>query len=142
MPLVTVTCSNEFYPPDREPADQALTDAQRVVVEFVKALPGLIAANAVRLGLDPDKTPEDGVQVDIKSFHSYAVNVPDLWFHVWFAEPYPGETQGFATRDALVEIMTGWLKEQQIELSYALDMFWGPDHGRIVSPLGAIELEW
>lgn len=157
MPLITLTCDRSFFPPDAEldaAARLMLPAPQDLTLEFAQALPRLIVDNTGRLSLDPETTDLEGVQVNLAKFHTMAVNTPSIWIHVWFAEPYPlvikddtkdeydPSAKANAIVDALLEILTDWFKDRPIDLSFALDVFWGPGHGAIVKHREVIELRW
>jgi hypothetical protein len=143
MPLVTITCSRDFYPPDGDLTDVRPDQTQCIALELAEFLPGMIADNATRLDLNPDDTPPEGVQVDIKKFHGRAVNAVHFWIHVQFAEPYPGKAIAAKVRDTFIEMLTKqWLEGRSLGGSYAVDIFWGPDHGCLMSEQGKIEITW
>jgi hypothetical protein len=151
MPLVTITCSEGFYPVDRNPISGSTgvmpSTGEEGVIDLAQVLPRLIAESATALGLDPDNTPEGGVQVDIKKFHGYAVNTVDLWICVQFTEPYPGKDVAIAAREAFIDMLAEQLRNRlarhQIAFSCAIDMFWGPGHGCIVpSSPDRDEIHW
>lgn len=152
MPLVTITCSDGFYPRDKNPITGSMGDmpsaGEDAVISLAQALPRLIVQNATSLGLDPDNTPEGGVQVDIQKFHGYAINTVDIWVCVQFTEPYPGEDVAKAARNELFEVLAERIREDlterhHIALAVAIDMFWGPGHGFIVpSSPDRQEISW
>lgn len=140
MPLVTMTCSNEYYPPDVVDAFVASPQAQ-AVLELSLNLPKLILMHADKLRLE-DGTPEEAVQVDIRKFHAHSVNSVDLWIHVWFSESWNNETVRHEVRDALISLFHDWFDEHELKLSWALDIAMGPTHGCIANASGEITQRW
>ena len=125
MPLVTLTCSKVFYPPNDLEAE--LSPQQQLAVYLAEAIPVTIANHAESLGLNPEDTPAEGVQVDIHQFHVRSQNSVDLWVKVEFAEGYAHAIQA---RDAFVKIIENFLDGIDVAVNWAVDMFWGPAHGK------------
>ena len=123
MPLVTVTCSKPYYP--NETTERTASPSQIATFDLVTNLPRLIVEQSYALGLEAG-TPAEAVQVDVKQFHPLSVNSVDIWMHVQFSESFPDNTNA---RDALISVLTTWFQEQETELNWALDMFWGPGQG-------------
>lgn len=141
MPLVTITCSQKFYPPDDGFADT--TAEQAAITDLVDELPNLIAGNALALGLNPEETPTTGVQVDIKKFHVYAINRPDVWIRIEFVEADLSEEQRLSMRDVLITILGPRIADFSADgCSWALDVFFGPGHGCYTNDDGVIQLKW
>lgn len=140
MPLVTLTCSNTYYPPDSQNVTVEFP-AQRQIIELADMLPTLLIQRADALHLEPG-TPEEAVQVDIKKFHAYAKNNVDLWVHVWFSESWAQEDVRIDVRDTLIILIANWLDEHEIKLMWALDIAYGPTNGCISDAMGTIQLRW
>jgi hypothetical protein len=114
---------------------------QAVTASLGESLPGLIVANVARLHLDPEETPEDGVQVDYKMYHPRVVNGVDIWILIQFAEYVFDDATRLSIRDALIEVVTGWFDAHNVVMpDVALDILWGPDHGFL--QLGPTRIEW
>jgi hypothetical protein len=141
MPLVTITCKKELCPGKDDGAVGQELAVRLNTLRLAESLPRLIVNSATELGLDPD-TPEAGTQVDIREFHPYVVNGADLWIHVQFTEPYPGKDLAKRARIKFIEILSKVFHTQGFKASYAVDMFWGPGHGCLVSSSENIELAW
>lgn len=140
MPLVTLTCSSTYYPPDSTHVKVEFPAQQRII-DLAEMLPKLIVAYADDLHLEAG-TPEDAVQVDIKKFHAYSVNSVDLWVHVWFSENWNSEDVRKEVRDKLITIVADWLDEHELKFMWALDIAYGPTNGCIADATGAIQLRW
>lgn len=142
MPLVTLTCSKRFYPPDEDPTDDLHSFDQGIVIQLTDLFPRLIVDNATILGLDLSETPEEGVQVDVKKFHSRSRNAVDLWIQIQFVEPYPGEEKADSVRKILHEIFAGELDTLHFDAEWALDIGWGPIHGCLSSGPHEVKIAW
>jgi hypothetical protein len=140
MPLVTLTCKGKYFPPQHR-AQHAELDAEAyVVIELAQALPEMMINNRTGLGLDDD-TPEEAVQVDIKEFHTNAVNAVDIWIHVQFTEVLDAHQARIAT-DTLATALDLWLMTNTVKFSWALDVFFGPGHGCYTDSHGIIVKSW
>lgn len=124
MPLVTLTCSKPYYP--SEASQPPYRGREQITATLASDLPRLIIECSDALGLEPG-TPAEAVQVDIKQFHPLSVNAVDVWVHVQLSENYSRATKA---RDALISILEDYFKENRSEPNWALDMFWGPGHGK------------
>lgn len=139
MPLVTLTCSNAYYPQDSKHVEQF--PFQVKIIELAETLPKLIIQHADSLHLE-EGTPENAVQVDIKKFHTFAVNNVDLWVHVWFSESWSSEDIRTDVRDMLIAIVQSWLDQYELKLKWALDIAYGPTNGCIANATGEIRQRW
>ena len=86
MPLVTITCQEDWYPkspPGDEPVGTVLT---RLTINLVYDLAAFIGSNVAGLGLDLTTTEND-VQVDLREFHWNARNTPQIGVLIQFTEP-------------------------------------------------------
>lgn len=140
MPLVTMTCSRHFYPPD-EPASSLSTEHDSIVT-LARELPQMMLD--CKIALKMGNTPEEAIQVDIKQFHEYSINTVDLWMHVWFTEPGKryGKKGRDMVRDTLASLISVWMKENELVLSWALDVFFGPGTGCYANYKGEIQQIW
>lgn len=129
MPLVTITTAEPWFP--RTP--QATSSRQVLTYHFGLFLPGMFAKHSEYLGLGSE-LPEAGVQVDFKCFHPLAINAPHLWVHCQLTETLRDKLrQSFENR--LANLIKDWLNQQSAEYrprSFALDVFFGPGHGRLL----------
>jgi hypothetical protein len=144
MPLVTLTCSRQYYPPD-EPVSHRMnipSPQQTEIIALATQLPGMMlnCKHQLKLG----NTPAEAVQVDIKRFHTYAINTVDLWVHIWFTEPseHFGSAGRDMVRDTLAGLISVWAKENELKLSWALDVFFGPGTGCFTNAKGEIQQIW
>lgn len=138
MPIVTITCSDNFYPADVTGVGGA--DAQQAI-RLAQALPALIISRAEDLYLAAD-TPEEAVQVDFQKFHRLAVNKPDLWFRIELTEEIPEYEDRMLARNALAEMLMEWLMSHDLRLTWAFDVYCGPSHGCIGAPDGTFRAHW
>ncbi len=121
---------------------------QGATIKLAQAMPGLIGKNAKELGLDPNRTPQWGVQVDIQKFHSAAMNAVDLWIHIQFAEDYPiggvESLSGHEVRDRFMRLLNERMAKLDLSgFDVAVDLFWGPGRGYILSgSRHQIDLVW
>lgn len=149
MPLITITCSSEYYPRDDilglEP-----TPEQALVIGLADGLPSLININAAGLGLNPGDTPENDVRIDIRKFHSRAVNAPDIQIQVQFTEPYPHKNRKSASRLVRATftdkvnylVRENWRVDESPWCKIDIDLLWGPGHGCTMSPAGKVTHAW
>ena len=138
MPLVTLTCSDKLYPVDDPGAHQGVP---HVVVGLARELPLLITDHGAVI--NPVGVPEAGVQVDIRKFHSAAVNNVDLWIHVQLTEDPGDEDARLRVRETLKTIISDFFTEYGLtNVSWALDIFFGPGHGCFTDSAGNIAEEW
>lgn len=145
MPLVTLTCSSNWYPGAHRFGG---SNYQLTTVEFGRALPDIIAKDGDKLGLDPSTLP-DGVQVNYELFHPKAVNAPEgIWMKIEFTEfGYDEETRK-SFRDELKRRIEGWFSDHLAELElltppdFALDMFWAPGNGYVNFGNGTVAFDW
>ena len=147
MPLVTVTCSDRFFPPDSE---EKGTAEQQQVVEYVQELPTKLRTmmnNYDRKVFELD-TPKEGVLVDIKKFHCKGANTVDVWTKIKFTEPDPVE---FDRRHAVCTELINLIDWQQGEsglyrhlpFKWAFDGFFdGPGFGCLSDNAGEVILRW
>ncbi|HVE80970.1 MAG TPA: hypothetical protein VNA68_02410, partial [Candidatus Dormibacteraeota bacterium] len=63
MPLVTLTCHKDWYPPEVAYASSEMSDQQMHIVDFARELPAFMLAYAEKLHLEPN-TPPNAIQVD------------------------------------------------------------------------------
>ncbi len=140
MPLVTITCSDQWFPTDSSHHDIIRNQREVVVLRLAAELPKLICAEANELCLDVD-TPEEVVQVDLRKFHVSAINAPDLWFRIELTEEL-SLTQRQQVRDRLLHILQKWLADRSLRPSWALDVFFGPGHGGFVNEERKIVHSW
>jgi hypothetical protein len=145
MPLVTLTCSSDWYPTAERYSDSRYRDA---AVYFGESLPDLIAKDGDKLGLDPG-TPADAVQVNYELFHPRAINAPDgIWMKIEFTEVVESGTKRMNIRDELRRRIEGWFSDHLEELEllwppdFALDIFWGPGHGYFNFGNGTVAHDW
>lgn len=140
MPLVTLTCSSHYYPPD-DPVSSHTTE-QGYIAELARELPQMMLD--CKISLKMGDTPEEAIQVDIKRFHEYSINTVDLWMHVWFTEPgeHYGDKGRDMVRDTLASLIRVWMKNNKLEFSWALDIFFGPGTGCYADSKGKIQQIW
>ncbi|HTE58328.1 MAG TPA: hypothetical protein VK694_06295 [Verrucomicrobiae bacterium] len=138
MSIITITCSDNFYPADITGVGGA--DAERAI-RLAEALPALVVSRAEALLLEAD-TPEEAVQVDFQKFHRLAVNKPDLWFRVELTEEVPKYDDRIRVRNTLADMFMQWFTDHGLPLTWALDVFFGPSHGCIGAPDGTFLAHW
>lgn len=142
MPLVTIYADKHFYITDPR---RVTALPQKLTLRLADYLPGLISDRAEYLGLDPASTPVEGVQVDIQKFHGVAKNIPNIGIQVQIIEPYPSEFEARASTNEFIAMVSEWLstKGEQLNVSVAVDLFWTPGHGCIMSGVPPqIGLSW
>lgn len=125
MPLVTITCNEDWFPTK----DRA-ESAPLAVLLLAKQLPHLMTTKLSRWLKD---TPPEAVQVNFDEFHYFAVNTPELWFHVWFTEDSWSEAERFVLTDSFTAMLAVWFFEQWWNPRWKLDLFYGPGNGVVVS---------
>lgn len=138
MPLVTLTCSKKYYPADDETAE--VTRDEQITIELAKAIPELLVSQPDALGIGD--VPPDVVQVDIRKFHARSVNSVDLWVHIWFTETWDEDKTRELIRDVLIKLLTDWMLANSVNVSFALDVFFGPSVGTLVDEKGQIIESW
>ncbi|MFO0862608.1 MAG: hypothetical protein U0516_02720 [Candidatus Saccharibacteria bacterium] len=147
MPLVTVTCTDRYFPPDKVTAGYEM---QERVYEFGQLLPPsicrLMQTKGKMLGLDPE-TPEIAVQVDFQKYHRRAINAVDIWTKIKFTEPDPGKEKRIIVRDQLIVMIDDLLLHRRIfhnnTFTWAIDGFFdGPGFGCIGDQSGRIIQKW
>jgi hypothetical protein len=145
VPLITLTCHLNWYPTAHRFEG---TNSQEATAQFGEALPDLFTKDGDVLHLEPGTTP-DGVQVNYELFHPRAVNAPEgIWMKVEFAEVIEDVEARKSIRDELRRRIEEWFNTHLEELGlmfppdFALDCFWGPDHGFLNFGNGYVKLEW
>lgn len=138
MPLVTLTCSKMYYPPDDDIVPP--TANQQKVIDLANDLPQLIIDQSEPLGIGD--VPPEAVQVDIKKFHARGVNTVDFWAHVWLTETPDSDEDRYRVRDTLRGLLKDWLKAHGLKLEIALDVFFGPGVGAIIGRDGETVIDW
>jgi hypothetical protein len=99
-----------------------------------------MADNAEALCLAPG-TPDKGVQVDIQKFHTHAVNAVEIWIKIELTEVVHSEIDRFNLRNKMIVLIANWFKEHNMELQWALDVFFGPATGCLVYA-NSVQLTW
>lgn len=124
MPLVQIKVNTVLFPSGDA---SLLNHQQRAVVELAKELPVVIAANADAFCLPPN-APSEVTQVELAQFGDYDVNVPDVWVFMLQTEELPVERR-IAQRDLMKYHLGAWRTRLGLNISVALDIFFGPGHG-------------
>lgn len=137
MPLVTLTCSEQYYPPDEKVEVQVPSVTSMHTIQLAQDLPVMIIARREELGLEDD-TPVEAVQVDIKKFHTYARNTVDIWTLVQLTEYDMVKLNRLRVRSVLMNMLVAWFAHNELDLTWALDIFYGPGHGCFTGTLGNI----
>lgn len=127
MPFVHIMTTRSYFPPETETLDDA---RHRAVVTMAQDLPKIFLANAQELGINPDETPIEGVQVTFGAYHPRSINVPNLGFYVLFTEPKPPKYIGSHVTKKLWDIVAEATKVPALgSPRLSLDVFWGDSHG-------------
>lgn len=127
MPLITITTTAEYQPANQPQYD---TPKMAITASLGEHFPKMVVDNCERLGLHPDDTPLEGVQVDYKLYHPRVVNGADIWVVVQFAERPADNDWPLEIADDLRGLILDWFDDNGHEIpNIALDVFWGPDHG-------------
>jgi hypothetical protein len=138
MPLIDITTHRDRHPADHESAD---TELQHDTYNFGHDLARMIVENCEKLGLDPDDTPFEGVQVNFRLYHPRVINGVDMWIKVQFAEHGYDQAKRERIRTKLKSMILGWFVGNRVEIpDMALDIFWGPDNGFIL--IGDLEVDF
>lgn len=134
MPLVTITCQPPIYP-----QGGTVCCEQDDIVSLASQIPVFMAEFAAELFLE-EGTPANAVQVDIKRFSAFAVNVPDVWVHIWYTET-PAEEERLQLREILKNYFSKWRADSCMpECDIAVDVAYGPTNGFL--SIGGEELSW
>lgn len=128
MPLINIRTTPSLFPTGTSTKGRG-TAAQQSIEEFGASLPDMFVLNSAKLGMTED-TPPAAVQVDYERFHTKAVNAPDLWVMIRFAEPYPGKKKAKKVVRVISRMFDNWFDvTDALKPGIAVDCFWGPTHG-------------
>jgi hypothetical protein len=141
MPLVDITMKSDYEIRRVDGiADQGVTH-HKIKTVFSQEFPGLLVKHGEELGLDPDTTPAEGIQVMNHNYGDYDVNIPDLWIKVQFGERRPNKAKRIQIRDTLYDLIVEWFAERGMILeNFVMDLFWGPTNGR--GTVDGVDFAW
>lgn len=141
MPLVDVTYKPGYQLATIDGSKPCLDTKKIIFCDFGANIPALLVNHKDSLGLG-EKTPEDGVQVQMHEYGQYDINIAEVWVKIHFSEEMPNLEERERIRNNVYMFLACWFGDAGYILpnDFVVDVIWGPTNG--CGHVNGTTIEW